>query len=56
MNVYTITLENTVTGEIAPSLICRLDTEKQAHEYAAAAIAKANRREIRVHSIASRPA
>ncbi|NBX22009.1 MAG: hypothetical protein EBR58_11850 [Betaproteobacteria bacterium] len=54
--VFTISLENTETNEVSPSLIVRRDTEAQAREYANAAIAACNRPELRVHSMTSRPA
>ena len=52
--VFTISLENTKTGEVAPSMIVRKATEVEAREYAEDAIA--NHPDLRVHSIASRPA
>ena len=50
--VFTITLENTSTGEIAPSMIVRKETEAEARAFAEAAIK--GRPEIRVHSISCR--
>lgn len=54
--VFTITLENTKTGEISRSLVFRGKSEADAREYAEAAIKQHNRPELRVHSIYSRPA
>ena len=54
--VFSMTLEDTKSGAISPSLVFRGKTEADAREYAEAAIKQHNRPELRVHSISSRPA
>ena len=52
MNVYTITLENIRTGEIAPSMLVRKTSEDEARKTAEAAIAKMP--DLRIYEIAVR--
>ena len=53
---FPITLENTKTGAIVPSLLFRGESEADAREYAENIIKQHNRPELLVYSISSRPA